>query len=143
MTLTLKVGSVLIEDRPLITQFLGLEIESFSGNWSVIKAFDGFALDRKIHAAGWNFFFMAAEVKVIFFGALATMKIQSALKRILAKVRPQNFNALEVTGITPKRFLGVPYITVVAHSRHIQQSCYLGGAGARRAYEHDAGWARG
>ena len=141
--LTLKVGSVLIEDRPLITQFLGLEVESFSGNWSVIKAFDGFALDRKIHAAGWNFFFMAAEVKVIFFGALATTKIQSALKRILAKVTPQNFNALEVTGITPKRFLGVPYITVSAHSRHIQQSCYLGGAVARRAHEHDAGWAKG
>ena len=143
MTLTLKVGSVLIEDRPLITQFLGLEVESFSGNWSVIKAFDGLALDRKIHAAGWNFFFMAAEVKVIFFGALATTKIQSALKRILAKVTPQNFNALEVTGITPKRFLGVPYITVSAHSRHIQQGCYLGGVGARRAHEHDAGWATG
>jgi len=143
MMLTLKVGSVLIEDRPLITQFLGLEVESFSGNWSVIKAFDGFALDRNIHAAGWNFFFMAAEVKVIFFGALATTKIQSALKRILAKVTPQNFNALEVTGITPKRFLGVPYITVSAHSRHIQQSCCLDGAEARRTSQRNAEWARG
>jgi len=141
--LTLKVGSVLIEDRPLITQFLGLEVESFSGNWSVIKAFDGFALDRKIHAAGWNFFFMAAEVKVMFFGALGTKKIQNALKRILAKVRHQNFNSLEVTGIVAKRFLGVPYATVSAHSRHIQQSCSLDSAEARRTSQHDAEWARG
>src|SRR5436309_12485361 len=51
---------------------------------------------------------MAAEVKVMFFGALGTKKIHNALKRILAKVRHQSFNGLEVTGIVAKRFLGVP-----------------------------------
>ncbi len=112
MTSTLKVGTILIEEGPRITQLLGLESEPWLGNWSVVKALDGFALDRKIHAAGWNFFFMAAEVKVMFFGALGTKKIQNALKRILAKVRHQNFNSLEVTGIVAKRFLGVPYATV-------------------------------
>jgi hypothetical protein len=140
---TLQVGTVLIEDRPRISQFLGLEREPFSGNWSIVKAFDGFALDRKIHAAGWNFFFMAAEVKVMFFGAPGTTKIESALKRILAKVKPQDFNALEVTGIIAKRFFGVPYVTLAAHSRHIQQSCYLHGADTRPASECDAEWARG
>jgi hypothetical protein len=70
-------------------------------------------------------FFMAAEVKVMFFGALEAKKIQNALKRILVKVRHQNFNSLEVTGIVAKRFLGVPYVTVSAHPRHIQRSCYL------------------
>ena len=143
MSPTVEVGTVLIEDRPLITQFLGLETGPCSGNWSVVKALDGVALDRKIHAAGWNFFFMAAEVKVMFFGVLATRKIQSALKRILAKVRPQNFNALEVTGIIAKRFLGVPYVILYAHSRHIQQSCYLDGPDERRASQRDAEWARG
>ena len=34
-------------------------------------------LDRKIHAAGWNFLFMAAEVKVMFFGSLGAVKIQN------------------------------------------------------------------
>ena len=135
---TVEVGTILIEHRPLITQLLGLESEPWSGNWSVVKALDGFSLDRKIHAAGWNFFFLAAEVKVMFFGALGTKNIQNALKRILAKVRHQNFNALEVTGIVAKRFLGVPYATVSAHSRHIQQSCYLDGAEQRRASQRDA-----
>lgn len=138
MTSTLKVGTILIEERPLITKFLGLESEPCSGNWSVIHGFDGFALDRKIHAAGWNFFFMAAEVKVTIFGALGTTKIQNALERILTKVRSQNFNCLELTGIVAKRFLGVPYTTVSAHSRHIQPSCYLEGAEARRASQRDA-----
>jgi hypothetical protein len=135
---TVKVGTILIEERPLITKFLGLESEPCSGKWSVIRGLDGFALDRKIHAAGWNFFFMAAEVKVMFFGSLGRIKIQNALERILAKVKPQSFNCLEVTGIVTKRFLGVPYATVSAHSRHIQPSCYLDGAEGRRASQHDA-----
>ena len=108
MTRTLKVGTILIEDRPLITQLLGLDSEPCSGNWSVVKVLDGFALDRKIRAAGWNFFFIAAEVKVTFFGALGTKKLQNALKRILVKVKHQNFNGLEVTGILPSAFWECP-----------------------------------
>ena len=125
-----------------MTHFLG-ESEPYSGNWRLVKALDGFALDRKVRDAGWNFFFMAAEIKVMFFGALGTKKIQNALKRILAKVTHQNFNGLEVTGIVAKRFLGVPYATVSAHSRHIQQSCCLDSAEARQTSQRDAEWARG
>jgi len=111
MTPKVQVGTILIEERPLIAQILGVESEPYSGNWSVIKALDGFSLDRKVHAPGWNFFFMAAEVKVMIFGAIGATKVQSALKRILEKVRQQNFNCFEVTGIVAKRFLGVPYAT--------------------------------
>ena len=126
-----------------MTQLPGLESEPYSGNWSLVKVLDGFALDRKIHAAGWNFFFMAADVKVMFFGALGAKKIENALKLILAKVRHQNFNSLEVTGIVAKRFLGVPYAVVSAHSRHIQQSCCLDSAHGRWTSQRDAKWARG
>ena len=139
---TVQVGTILIEEQPLIAKVLGLESEPYLGNWGVVKAFDSYALERKIHAAGWNFFFITAEVKVTFFGALGAKKIQNALKRILVKVRHQNFNSVEVTGIVAKRFLGVPYVTVSAHPRHIQRSCYLG-AQERRASQRDADWARG
>jgi hypothetical protein len=140
---TVQVGTILIKEQSLMTQIPGLESEPYSGNWSMVKVLDGFALDRNIHAAGWNFFFMAAEVKVIFFGALGAKKIQNALKRILVKVRPQNFNSLEVTGIVAKRFLGVPYAVVSAHSRHVQQSCFLDSVEAHRTSQRDAEWARG
>ena len=69
MTSQVQVGTILIEDRPLIAQALGIESDSYVGKWSVVGSLDGFALDRKIHAAGWNFFFMAGEVKARFFGA--------------------------------------------------------------------------
>jgi len=126
-----------------MTQALGLESEPCSGAWGVVKALDGFALDRKIHAAGWNFFFMAAEVKVMFFGAVGAAKMQNAVGRLLAKVKQLNFNGLEVTGVVRKHFMGVPYVTVFAHSRHVQKSCYLDGAEARQTSQSSAEWAKG
>lgn len=143
MPTTIQAGTVLINDSPLIGQLFGLDSEACYGTWSVVKMLDGFALDRKIHAAGWNFFFMASEVKVMFFGAIGVKKVQNALIRILAKVKQQNFNSLEVTGIVAKRFWGIPYATVSAHSRHIQQSCQLNGLEARRTSKRDSEWARG
>ena len=133
-----QVGAILIEESPLMMQLLGLESEPYSGNWSLVKVLDGFALDRKIRASGWNFFFMAAEEKAMFFGAPGAEKIQNALKRILGKVKQQHFNSLEVTGIVARRFLGVPYVIVSAHSRHVQQSCYLDSAEAQRTSQRDA-----
>ena len=78
-----QVGAILIEESPL-TRLLGLEREPYSGNWSLVKALDGFALDRKIRASGWNFFFMAAEEKAMFFGAPGVEKIyEGAMLRYL------------------------------------------------------------
>ena len=140
-----RVGTVLMSEWP---QFLGLrsealESEPYAGRWSVVKALDGFALDRKIRAARWNFFFIASEVKVMFFGASEAKKVQQALHRILAKVNHQHFNGLEVTGIVAKRFLGLPYTVVSAHSRHVQPNCYLDGAEVRRLSRPNAAGARG
>jgi hypothetical protein len=143
MTPTIQVGTILIADRPRIVQFLSLESELYSGKWSVVQGLDSIALDRKVHAAGWNFFFMAAEVKVTFFGSLGTTRLRNAVRRILAKVGPRSFNCLEVTGIVAKRFLGMRYATVSAHSRHIQPSCCLDGAEIRRASQLEAEWANG
>jgi hypothetical protein len=112
---------------------LGVESEPYASNWSVVKVLDGFAVERKIRAAGWNFFFIASEVKAIFLGAPEATKIQRAVNRILGKTNQQHFNGLEVTGIARKRFLGLPYVVVSAHPRHVQRNCYLDDAEARRS----------
>jgi hypothetical protein len=134
-----QVGTILIWEWP---QVLGLESEPYSGQWSMLKMLDGSALDRKIRAAGWNFFFIASEVKVTFLGALGAKRIQQALNRILGKVSQSHFNGLEVTGIFAKSFLGVPYTVVSAHSRHVQQSCCLADIETRQSSQRDAAWAR-
>jgi len=142
MPLNVQAGTILMTEWP-ITQILGLESENCSGAWSIVKVLDNFALDRKIHAAGWNFFFIADEVNAMFFGAVDKQKIQSALKRILKKVQRRHFNGLEITEIVNKRFLGVPYVTVSAHSRHVQQSCYLDSAETRLSAKNNVDWATG
>lgn len=131
-----QVGSILVKEPLLMPDLLGLKIEDldierYSENWNLVRRLDGFAIDRKIHGAGWNFFFMVGEVKAVFFGAMAAKKIEKALRRMLGKVARQPFNALEVTEILAKRFLGIPYTVVSAHSRHIQQSCYLNAQNGR------------
>lgn len=108
--------------------FPDLEPEPCFGEWSVIKVPNTFALDHTIRAAGWNFFFMATEVKAMYFGSPGDKKILIALRRILAKTNLQYFNGLEVTKIAARNFLGVPYVTLSAHSRHLQQSCNLDSA---------------
>ena len=142
MPQSVEVGTILVKEWLGMPHLPGFETEPCFGEWSVVKVTDAFALDRKIHAAGWNFFFMAAEVKVMFFGAIGAKNIQNAVKRMLGKLRPLNFNSLEVTGIVAKRFLGVPYTVVSAHSRHIQQSCHLDGVDRRRRSQRDAAQAR-
>jgi len=143
MPSTVEVGTILMREWPGMPQILGLETEPSFGDWSVVKVMDGFALDRQVHAAGWNFFFMAAEVKAMFFGSLSATKIQSALSRILTKVKPQHFNGLEVTKIVARHFLGVPYVTMSAHSRHLQHGCDLDSAEERQTSQDNAEWARG
>jgi hypothetical protein len=138
MPSTVQVGTILMKEWPGMPQLVGFETEPTLGEWSMVKVPDAFTLDRKIHAAGWNFFFMAAEVKAMFFGSLRAAKVQSALKRILAKVKQQHFNGLEATAIVARHFLGVPYVTVSAHSRHMQPSCSLHSAEARQRSQEGA-----
>src|SRR2546427_12838353 len=98
-----------MKEWPEMTRLLWLGSEPCSGEWSLLKVLDGFALDRKVHAAGWNFFFMAAVVKTMVFGSPGEAKIQNAVKRMLEKGTQRQFNGLEVTEIGAGRLLGGPY----------------------------------
>ena len=139
MTPIVQVGTILIGDEsPRMAEALALQSEPYFENWSVVKALDGFTLGDKIHAARWNFLFMADEIKATFLGAIGASKIKGALQQIAQKVKHHNFNCLEVTAIVAKRFLGVPYATVSAHSRHIQQGYRLESMESRQNGRRDA-----
>jgi hypothetical protein len=133
MTFNIRIGTILMQDRPLMSKLLGLESDVYSQKWSVIRALNGFSLDRKVRAAGWNSFFMAGTITASALGSIKERSVRSALRRIFSRVRADDFNCLEVTGIVARHFLGVPYVTVSAHSRHIQQSHLLDHPRARQA----------
>jgi hypothetical protein len=112
------------EDTPLPTT-LSIETEAFLPGWRVVKNLDPQGLTREVEAANWNFFYLAGEIRatVFFGGGLGALR--KAVKCVLAKQEGQKFNSLELTKIVSKRFLGIPFMSVTAHARHIQKDLSL------------------
>ena len=78
----------------------------------------------KIREVGWNLFDLA-QIKARVFGFDREKAAHRALNRVLAKMKSDNFNSLEISQVTAKRFLGLPCVTVCAHTRHVQESMFL------------------
>jgi hypothetical protein len=125
MATTVQVGTIFIENRPLIMRPLNLESESYSGNWGVLHSFTSSSLGQKVRGAGWTCAPLAGEVKATVFGSLAAKNIRRALKQIFLKARNLDFNCLEITKIVEDRFLGMARTTVWASSLHIQQGSIM------------------
>jgi hypothetical protein len=99
--------------------------EAFIPGWNWVKDLDSNGMDRLINKAGWNFFYLSGGIEMIAFGADRERASGKALRRIIASLKAKNFNCLEITHVTTKRFLGWPYVSVSAHSRHVQKSRVL------------------
>lgn len=125
MAETIKPGTILIKDGTFLPDALQFESEPCATGWRLVRNLDGYGLGRKIHEAGWTFFWLAGEIKATVFGFDGQKTVRRAVKRILARLKGEKFNSLEVTAVASKRFLGVPYTSVYAHSRHIQESGFL------------------
>ena len=143
MAVDAQVGTVIIRQDLLLPLGTKLPAEAYCRNWNSIKPADARGIENLLQLAGWCFFFMAGEVTALAFGAGSPGSVRRAVLRIVGKVQHTSFNAVEVTAIRARRFIGVPYIRVSAHSRHMQQSCYLDSAEARQTSQLDAEWATG
>ena len=122
---TIKTGTIMIKDGTLLPADLLVQSEIYAPRWKVVKNFDGYGLDRKINEANWKFFYLAGDIKATVLGREGQKTVRKGVKRILAKLKGEKFNSLEITEIASKRFLGIPFMSVAAHSRHIQQGIGL------------------
>ena len=125
MSGTIKAGTIMMKAGTIIPQSLRVEAELYSQGWEIINNSDTDAVDRDIRRADWNFFFLAASIQATALGYWGEKTVRRAMERVLAKAEPSKFNCLEITGISAKQFLGLPYVHVSAHSRHIQKSPFL------------------
>lgn len=98
-----------------------LEGGSYSNDWRSVSNLGLNELDAAIHQAGWTFFFMAGEIKITSFGFDKKSAMRRAVKRVIANVESHKCNCVEITEVSAKSFLGMPYVNVSAHSRHIQE----------------------
>lgn len=122
MTDVIKEGTVLIETGSRMPESLQLESEPYSSGWKSVSNLDLDELGYEIAKAGWTFFFMAGEIKITAFGFDKQAAMRRAVKRVITDVESHQCNCLEITQVSPQSFLGIPYVNVRAHARHIQKS---------------------
>jgi hypothetical protein len=122
MTDAIQTGSILIEGGASMPESLRLEGRPYSSRWRSVSNLGLSELDAAIHKAGWTFFFMAGEIKITSFGFDKDSAMRRAVKRVITNVESHNCNCVEITEVSAKSFLGMPYVNVSAHSRHIQES---------------------
>jgi hypothetical protein len=60
---TTKAGAIMMQEGTLIPQSLRVETELYSDGWEIVKNSDADAVDRDVRRAGWNFFFLAANIQ--------------------------------------------------------------------------------
>jgi len=125
MSDTSRSGTIYIREDTTLPAKLSIESEAFLPGWRVVKNLDRSTLARTIEGAKWNFFYVAGEIRATVLGRDRPGTVRRAVKCVLSKQEGQKFNSLEITKVVSKRFLGVPYLKVFAHSRHIQESMYL------------------
>lgn len=115
-------GAILIEKGTLLPAPLELENESHASGWMpVANNLDRQQLENELTIAGWTFFYMAGKITTTAFGFDRQKMIHAALKRIITNVKLEKCNCLEIDDVATRSFLGMPYVSVSAHSRHIQK----------------------
>jgi hypothetical protein len=125
MTDTNKSGTIFIREDTPLPENLSIESEAFLPGWRVVRNLDRATLARNIESTKWYFFYLAGEMRATVLGRDRSGTLRRAVKCILAKQEDQKFNSLEITGVVSKRFLGIPFMSVTAHSRHIQERIAL------------------
>ena len=120
-----KSRSILIRENTALPVGLTVESEVFLPGWRAARNLDGYGLGQKMEEAKWYFSYLAGEHRAIALGREELGTLRRAVKQILAKQEGRTFNSLEITKVASKRFLGIPFMSVAAHFRHIQEGICL------------------
>ena len=125
MAQTIEIGTLLVKAGTLLPESLQLESGPYLKGWKLVKNLSSSTLDKELSNGGWTFFYMAGELTATAFGPDSEKTTRRAIERVIAKMKPGRFNCLELSRVAAKSFLGLPYVAVAGHARHIQESLYL------------------
>src|SRR5579871_1340734 len=114
---TIIAGTIRVQEDTQLPGSL-LHAGSDSNGWAMVDGTSS-AFEKALQDAGWTFFFMAGEIKTTVFGFDREKAMGTALGRLIAGVKAQNYNGIEITKVTGSSFLGMPYVSVCAHPRHL------------------------
>lgn len=78
-------------------------------------------VEGELTATGWTFFYMAGQVTANACGFNRQRTTHIAIQRLVARAKLQKCNCLEIGDVAMHSFFGIPYVSVSAHFRHIQE----------------------
>jgi hypothetical protein len=143
MTQAVEVGTIMICPGTLVPESLHISADPYWRGWKMVNKAETAFLDTNVRKAGWRLFFLAANTLTIVWGTWGEKNARKAMQRLLGKVKSLHFNCLEITAIVSRKFLGIPYVHVSAHSRHMQKGLILQSLDERSGGAADTTWALG
>ncbi len=132
-------GTLMVREGLLLPPEVDIATEKYTPAWRAVSGCGGFDLDQRLRKAGWACFFLADELKSMSFGAGS---LERAVRKLLAKVKMQEFNCAELTSVTRSTLLGIPYCRVRGHSRHIQRGFEVDALDTRIRLQEQTDWAQ-
>lgn len=139
----LQEGSVLLRSGTLMPTSVPLNLRTYGRDWQLVENSAGPILDRDIHRTGWNLFFLAGVIRGYAVGSGGESSVKRATLNILAQVRAREFNCAQISEIVVKRCLGIRYVRVEAHCRHLQPSSMLDSVEQRKKTISATAWSIG
>jgi hypothetical protein len=118
----IEAGTLLIETNAARPESFHLAPGPYPNSWAAVTSKLGPRdLNSVLAATGWTFFYRAGSIHTRAFGFNPADRAAAALKRLIAVATQEKCNCLQIDAVTSHSFLGFPYISVSAHSRHIQK----------------------
>jgi hypothetical protein len=120
-------GTILMERDTLHPPCFQLGDDTYAKGWISVKHdITPYEREKELASAGWTFFYMASPIRTTSFGFDRAKMMSAALKRLIKNVTLQKCNCLEIDDVETHSLLGIPYVSVSAHPRHIQKGLVFG-----------------
>jgi hypothetical protein len=125
----IESGTIFIEKNAPRPACFQLQSVAAPSSWApVVHDLSPRDLEKALTSNGWTFFYQAGTVRATAFGFNPVNTTAVALKRLTASATRQGYNCLEIDEVAAHSFLGMPYISVSAHNRHVQKGTTFSGS---------------
>jgi len=116
---------VLVRRDTFLPETIKVEDQLVPGEWNLVSRLSPAELDKELYRAGWQFFYIPPEIRAGALGFNRKHALERALKKLLAKADAARLNAVQITSVEAKNFLGIHYASISAYLRHVQRSLIL------------------
>ena len=111
---------LLVREGAELPPDVATESQTFLSGWRVVKDFDNYVLCRKMRETNWRFLRLHVSKEARLMGRRQQEVLRRGVEQILAELKGRKFNALEITVLNSKSFLGLIFLEIAVNVRHFQ-----------------------